>query len=446
MKNYVSLDIENPNTRGNSICSIGIIVIKNNEVVDKIYSLIDPEDRFDIRNSKINGIDASKVQGSPTFPEFWSEICEILSKNVIVGHNITYDLTVISNSLIRYGIDVPEFRYYDTLQLSQAHIDLESYKLSSIANKMHVKHDEHNALSDAMVAYQLFEFLNQKYSFEEERAFIFTAENSLRDNLDARLSTNINELIGIIEGIKYDRQINEFEIARLITWIKENEIYRCYRLFDDIITDLKNILEDGIIDKYEYLKLFSLTDQIKESRIYTKETLDIQVLRGILDGIISDNEINKRELLGLQSWLNNNDYLSDVYPYDKVLEIVSSVLADGKITKNELEQLKQTFTEIINPGLEQVQEINIEGKTFCLTGDFKTMSKREVGEKLKSKGGIEKSSVVKDLDYLFVGELGSDAWKYGKLGAKIVRAQELQEKGASVQIIPESKINELLSA
>ena len=59
-------------------------------------------------------------------------------------------------------------------------------------------------------------------------------------------------------------------------------------------------------------------------------------------------------------------------------------------------------------------------------------------------GGIEKSSVVKNLDYLFVGGLGSDAWKYGKLGAKIVRAQELQEKGASVQIVSESTLKEQL--
>ena len=40
IKDYISIDIENPNTRGNSICSIGIVVVKDNKVVDEIYSLI----------------------------------------------------------------------------------------------------------------------------------------------------------------------------------------------------------------------------------------------------------------------------------------------------------------------------------------------------------------------------------------------------------------------
>ena len=46
INDYISVDIENPNARGNSICSIGIIVVKNKKVVEQKYSLINPEDRF----------------------------------------------------------------------------------------------------------------------------------------------------------------------------------------------------------------------------------------------------------------------------------------------------------------------------------------------------------------------------------------------------------------
>ena len=44
------------------------------------------------------------------------------------------------------------------------------------------------------------------------------------------------------------------------------------------------------------------------------------------------------------------------------------------------------------------------------------------------------------LDYLFVGGLGSEAWKYGNIGGKIARAQELQEKGKNIQIISEDDL------
>lgn len=444
MKDYISLDIENPNTRGNSLCAIGIIVVKNNKVIDKIYSLINPEDRFDTRNTKINGIDGSMVQDSPTFPEFWHKYSKLITSNVIIGHNITYDLMVISNTLVRYRMKVPIFRYYDTLELARNHIELDSYKLSSIAKIMHQKHNIHNALSDSFVAYKLFATLDKRFGFTEEDASEYSYDYLLRDSVDERLLTNINELVGIIKGIQFDKNINKPEIARLNAWIQENEKYRCFSLFNDIITDLENILEDGIIDRFEYIKLSTIVEQMEYSTIYTKATLDIQVLRGVLDGIISDKQINAQEIIGLKSWLDHNDYLSDVYPYDKVSEIVSSVLADGKITLDEKKQLQQSFMEVLNPNLGEDKNIDIAGKTFCLTGEFESMPKPEVAKKLKTMGGIEKSSVVKNLDYLFVGGLGSDAWKYGKLGAKIVRAQELQEKGVPVQIVSESTLKEQL--
>ena len=61
MENYIVLDIENPNTRGNTICSIALLKVVNGEIVDKMYTLINPEDRFDARNSEITKINSSMV-------------------------------------------------------------------------------------------------------------------------------------------------------------------------------------------------------------------------------------------------------------------------------------------------------------------------------------------------------------------------------------------------
>ena len=57
--NFVVLDIENPNSRGNSICAIGMLVIEDGTLTRKEYSLINPEDRFDRTNSEITGITES---------------------------------------------------------------------------------------------------------------------------------------------------------------------------------------------------------------------------------------------------------------------------------------------------------------------------------------------------------------------------------------------------
>ena len=74
LEKYVLLDLENPNTRGNSICAIAVVLVENDSVVKQKYTLINPEDRFDAVNAKITGIDASQVQDAPTLKEYWSEI------------------------------------------------------------------------------------------------------------------------------------------------------------------------------------------------------------------------------------------------------------------------------------------------------------------------------------------------------------------------------------
>ncbi len=79
-------------------------------------------------------------------------------------------------------------------------------------------------------------------------------------------------------------------------------------------------------------------------------------------------------------------------------------------------------------------------KTFCLTGEFKCATKHEVSKKLQKLGGIEKTSVSSKLDYLIVGGVGSDVWKFGKIGGKQAKAQELNEKDANIKIIDEDSL------
>ena len=442
MKNYVIMDLENPNARGNSICSIAIIVVKDNEIIDKKYSLINPEDRFDIKNSEITGITSNMVLQSPTLKDYWYEIKELLENNIIVGHNVLYDLSVLAKSLSRYNIDVPLFNYCCTLELSRKFLNLDSYKLTSIAQFLNVNYNPHNALEDAVTTYYLFRYLSEHYNIDNLQAKQYEYEFTVKDNIDSKLSSNINSLYGIIKGINYDGIINQYEINLLNKWLDENVIYKQYSLFNKILTELSSILEDGIITKYEKIELLGLVNSIQSSNMYNETTLNLQILQGILEGIACDKKIVIEEIENLKIWLIKNDYLSGVYPYDKVLLIVNKVLEDGILTENEKEDLALSFNEILNPICSNNKSIKLNGKTFCLTGDFKNGTKSEIKQKLENLGAIEKSGVSTKLDYLFVGGLGSDAWKYGNIGGKVAKAQELQEKGSLIQIITEEDLFE----
>lgn len=439
IKDYISIDIENPNARGNSICSIGIIVVKNKKVVDEKYSLINPEDRFDINNSNITGLNYSDVKDAPTFKEYWKSIKELFENNIIVGHNITYDLTVIAKALERYDIEVPIFNYYCTLKLSRNFINTNSYSLNSLCDLLNVNLEKHhNALEDAKASQKIFEYLDYNNDIGTSEKFEF--ESKLLDKLDSKLETNINTLYGIIKGINYDGIIDDKEIRKLKSWVEDNRLYKQYLLFDRIISKLEEILYDNIITEYERIELEKLVTSINISKIYSESTLSLQVLNGILDGIVCNQKVNQKEIDSLNIWLKQNDYLKDVYPYDKVLLEINKVLEDGILTEEESNYIFDIFNEIVNPDFNNDENIEFDGKTFCLTGEFKCATKQKISKKLQELGGIEKKGVSSKLDYLIVGGIGSDAWKFGKIGGKQAKAQELNEKGADIKIIDENNL------
>lgn len=439
INDYISVDIENPNARGNSICSIGIIVVKNKKVVEQKYSLINPEDRFDINNSNITGLNYSDVKDAPTFKEYWKNIKELLEKNIIVGHNITYDLTVIAKALERYDIKVPIFNYYCTLKLSRSFINSNSNSLNNLCDLLNINlENHHNALEDAKASQKLFEYLDNNNDIGNSEKFEF--ERVLLDNLDSKLETNINTLYGIIKGINYNKKIDDKEIEKLKVWVEDNRIYKQYALFDRIILKLEEILNDNKITEYEKIELEKLVTSINNSKIYSESTLSLQILNGILDGIVCDQKVNQKEIENLNAWLKQNDYLKDVYPYDKVLLEVSKVLEDRILTEEESNYILGIFNEILHPEFNNDENIDFDGKTFCLTGEFKNATKQEISKKLQDLGGIEKTGVSSKLNYLIVGGVGSESWKFGKIGGKQAKAQELNEKGANIKIIDEDSL------
>lgn len=440
MKDYIVLDIENPNSRGNSICAIGIIIVKNNEIYEKKYSLINPEDRFDMRNSEITGIDSSMVLNSPTLDEYWKEIKDLISNNVIVGHNVIYDLSVLSKSLKRYDINISEFNYICTLELSKQCLNLESYRLTEIAKYFNIEYNPHNALEDAMTSYLLYTKLIEIFGSQIVVTKQYKYELIVKDDIDSKLSSNINSLYGIIKGINYDGVINDLEIDRLKKWINENEIYKQYTLFNKIINKLNRILEDNKITEYERIELANIVESINTSKMYSEITLNMQILQGIINGISCDKKIVIEEITNLKEWLQRNDYLSGVYPYDKVYAIVNTVLEDGILSEEEKSQLAISFDELLNPISKDDCSFNLKDKLYCLSGEFKNGSKDKIKQILNELGGIEKSGVSSKVDYLFVGGLGSEAWKYGNVGGKIAKAQELIENGNKIKIISEEEL------
>ena len=173
---------------------------------------------------------------------------------------------------------------------------------------------------------------------------------------------------------------------------------------------------------------------------FSPSTLALQELQSLLERIIEDGQVSLLEFSELQKWIENHRDLQGNYPFDRVFVALDHVLADGRVTEEELEELQSVFSEFVDPVSSRCCHMDvpsIKGKHICITGDFEVGTREEVFELIVHAGGIIDNSVKKATDFLVVGSLGSQSWKTGKYGGKIQKALEMMDKGSCIQIFEE---------
>jgi len=93
----------------------------------------------------------------------------------------------------------------------------------------------------------------------------------------------------------------------------------------------------------------------------------------------------------------------------------------------------------IAPEIEAEELSSVAGLRIALTGNFECCSRAEVETALAQMGAKLTNSISSKTNYLIVGGLGSDRWKYNNGGGKIQQATQL-----GVKILPETAISGLL--
>ena len=46
MKDFAAIDFETANNERTSVCSVGVVIVRDGEIVDTFYSLIQPEPNY----------------------------------------------------------------------------------------------------------------------------------------------------------------------------------------------------------------------------------------------------------------------------------------------------------------------------------------------------------------------------------------------------------------
>lgn len=183
---FVAIDFETATRNHDSACSIGIAMVKDGVIVDTYYSLIQPPgNKYDALNIGVHGIKPMDTMLSPSFPQLFKDVLAIIHQShFVVAHNARFDMSVLYSSSNNQQY-VKDFRYLDSIELSNPAALGISGKLSERAKYFNITNNEHhNALNDAVVCASIvLESLKQKkmnlleylLRFEDIRIYNYTS-------------------------------------------------------------------------------------------------------------------------------------------------------------------------------------------------------------------------------------------------------------------------------
>lgn len=168
--NFIAMDFETASPKRYSACSLSLAIVRDNQIVDEFYSLINPQTPFNWRNIQIHGIHERDVANAPIFPEVWKHIASFYTPDkLVIAHNATFDNSVLKNTLEHYKITPPAYQTLDTLRTSQKLLpQLPNHKLNTVADALYIElNHHHNALDDAQACADIL--INQVEQFGPSR-------------------------------------------------------------------------------------------------------------------------------------------------------------------------------------------------------------------------------------------------------------------------------------
>ena len=152
MDNFAAIDFETANNERSSVCSVGVVVVRDGEFADSFYSLINPEPNYyTYWCSRVHGLTREDTENAPVFSEVWHQIEPLIEGLPLVAHNSPFDEGCLRAAFHVYQMDYPDYTFYDTLRVSRKVFPyLANHQFQTVAAEcgFNMEH-HHHALADA---------------------------------------------------------------------------------------------------------------------------------------------------------------------------------------------------------------------------------------------------------------------------------------------------------
>ena len=162
---YVLVDIE---TTGFSpvkddIIEIGAIRVENNKIKEKYDQLIKINKILAPFTTRLTGITDEMLQTGKEINDVLKDFIDFTGQNIIIGHNVTFDLGFLSYNCKKYLNYNLNNDYVDTLCMARKLVpNTINYKLGTLANLFNVSYEgAHRGLKDVEITYEVYNNLRK---------------------------------------------------------------------------------------------------------------------------------------------------------------------------------------------------------------------------------------------------------------------------------------------
>lgn len=153
MQNFAAIDFETANSARSSVCSVGIVIVRQGEIVELIHRLIRPTPNYYTRwTTAVHGMTEADTDDADDFPVIWAEIAPKIAGLPLVAHNSPFDESCLKAAHTAYLLPYPDYTFHCTCKASRQRFGsiLPNHQLHTVAAYCGFRLDNHHhALADA---------------------------------------------------------------------------------------------------------------------------------------------------------------------------------------------------------------------------------------------------------------------------------------------------------
>lgn len=181
LQEYVILDLETTglSKERHRITEIAAVKVKENCIVDKFETLVNPEVAIPPFISHLTGISNDMVRDAPTIHMVLPQLIDFLGDATIVAHNAHFDYGFISYNVEQYLKQRLQNDMLCTVKLAKRLLPhLPNRKLGTLCNFFEVTNETaHRAMSDVKATYRvlncMLDLMKEKGVHEHEKILAF---------------------------------------------------------------------------------------------------------------------------------------------------------------------------------------------------------------------------------------------------------------------------------